>query len=482
VVARLAPYPALIAFTAALAALVAGVNSVFGLSLPTSVASDCVTLMLELGAVAGGLAMLGAARHTHGEGFEGREQMRLPWVLAALAAWLTIICALVAVLFGYLALASFLARQMIWIGLILALLFVSIAFTDELFPAILAPERTIGRFARIGIGLSPSALEPISVLLSGLSRLVLLLLAWMAILQPFGAASDLYGSLTSSALNFKLGQVTVSPGVVLGAIAVFVVGLAITRAIRHWVESRYLPKTNMDIGARTSLTLAISYLGGLTAVVVACAYLGLSLERITLLASALSVGIGFGLQAIISNFISGLILLAERPIKVGDWIAVGDQEGDVKRVNVRATEIELFDRSKLIIPNSDLISKPVRNITHPGALGRVALVFQIDAGADPAAVHDVLGECFSAHSDVLPDPKPGVYMTNVKDGALDFLAIAFVATPRDVFRVKSELLYAMIPALKARGIAFASSSPTVVVNAAPVGGGPVRAEGEAGSA
>ena len=392
-------------------------------------------------------------------------------MLTALAAWLGLACAILAVLFGYLALASFLARQMIWTAMVLGALFIAAAFVDDLFPAVLSPEGSVGRFIRVAIGLSSAALEPIAVLLSGLSRLALFVLAWIAVIEPFGgAAGNLYGSLASGPLVLKLGQVSISPTLVLGALAVFLVGLGVTRAIRAWFDRRYLPTTRMDLGARTSLSLGVSYLGGLVALIAACAYLGVSLDKITLVASALSVGIGFGLQAIISNFISGLILLAERPIKVGDWIAIGDQEGDVRRVNVRATEIEMFDRSKLIIPNSDLISKPVRNITHAGSLGRVAMTFLIDGAADPERVRALILERLAGHAEILAEPSAKVFLMSVKDGALEFLTLAYVDTPRDVLRVRSELLYQLIPAFKAAGMKFASSTPTVTINA-PVGAG-----------
>jgi small-conductance mechanosensitive channel len=466
VVARLAPYPGLVAGAAALAALIAGANAAFGASLPTSVASDCVTLLLELGAVGAGLATLGVARHGHvADETVAEAETRLPWVLAALASWLTIAAAVSAVLLGYQALASFLAREMIWTALIFAALFVAIRFVDEVFPALLSPERSLGRFARIAIGLSPGSLDQIGVLLSGLSRLSLLMLAWIAILEPFGGAiGNLYGSLTATPAELKLGQVTISPQLVLGGLIVFFAGLAITRAIRGWMEHRYLPKTHMDLGARASLSLAITYVGGLIAALLTCAYLGLSLDKITLVASALSVGIGFGLQAIIGNFISGLILLAERPMKVGDWIAIDNYEGDVRRVNVRATEIELFDRSKLIVPNADLISKPVRNITHAGSMGRISITLLIDNQADPAAVRGLILEGLRAHPDVREEPTPGVFLNSIRDGALEFNIIAYVASPRDVFRVKSELLYALVPALREAGVAFASSSPSITIN------------------
>jgi len=255
---------------------------------------------------------------------------------------------------------------------------------------------------------------------------------------------------------FRLGQIAISPGLIFGAALVFTAGMVITRIVRSWLETTYLPKTRLDVGLRTSITAGLTYLGALIAVLMTCAYLGLSLSKIALFASALSVGIGFGLQAVIGNFVSGLILLAERPLKVGDRIAIGDQEGDVRRINIRATEIELGDRSKLIVPNSDLISKMVRNVTHGGALGQVKFVLRVANDADAAEVRKLILEQIAAHPGVLRDPAPSVYLTNVTDGALDFTVIAAIASARQATGIKSDLLFALVAELKARGVKLAA--------------------------
>ncbi|MDQ2861888.1 MAG: mechanosensitive ion channel, partial [Pseudomonadota bacterium] len=470
-VGRLALYPGLVGAAAALASLVAGVNSILGSSLSTSVASDCLTLLIEVAAVGGGLAMMARARDArlaNGEG-GGAEQVsdhhaesRLPWIVAALAAWLALGGALIAVLLGYLALASFLMRETIWIAAVLASLFLLLRLADDIFPALLSPRGPLGRLVRTAIGLSDGALDQIGVLVSGLVRLALLLFGWAAILAPFGAsAGDIAGRVTSANVVFRLGQVSISPGAIFGGLALFLAGLLLTRAVRGWLEVRYLPKTRLDIGVRTSVAAGVTYLGALVAILFAFAYLGLSFSQIALFASALSVGIGFGLQSIIGNFVSGLILLAERPIKVGDWIAIGDLEGDVKRINIRATEIEMPDRSKLIVPNSDLVSKTVRNVTHGAVAARVRIVLRTDGAADPAVMRDLLLGAFKDHPEVLHEPASAVYLSDVRDGALEFTAFAYVASARLAYRVKSELLFKIVPELKARGIALASSTPVV---------------------
>jgi potassium efflux system protein len=469
VAGRLAPYPAAIGLAGGLAMLFREGGAALGLSDPTQLAATATGLILEVIAVGAALMAAGRARSERlAEAVEDttpREaESRLPWVVVALLAWLTVGATLIAMLTGYLALASFLMRNMIWIGTVLATLFLLLRLSDDLFPAVLSPDRAVGRFAQIAIGLSRGALEQLAVLLSGIVRLALLLFGWAAILAPFGdSAGDIAGRLTSSQLAFKIGQVSISPGTIIGAIFVFFIGLAITRAIRGWLEQRYLPKTRLDVGLRTSVSAGVTYFGAVVAVLLTCGYLGLSLDKIALFASALSVGIGFGLQSVIGNFVSGLILLAERPVKVGDWIAIGDLEGDVKRINVRATEIEMQDRSKLIVPNSDLISKTVRNVSHGGAIGRTKIVLKVVDSADPAEVKALLLKRITSHPDVLKDPPVGVYLSDVRDGALEFSAFLYVASPRVAFRVKSELLFQIVPDLRDKGIALANSTPVVNV-------------------
>ena len=463
---RLAPYPAIVGAALGLATLVGGLNSALDTSLPSSIASVCVVVLLELAVVGAALLALGGARSTPAPTVadSGGHGVRAPWVLATLAAWLAVVAALFAVILGYLALAGFLMRETVWVATILASFFLLVRFTDELFPALLSPASPAGRAIERAIGLSASAREQIGVLLSGVARLAFLLAGWVAILAPFGASPDgLATRLSGAKIVFHLGKATVSPAAILGAVVVFVLGLLVTRAVRGWFDHHYLPKTRLDVGLRTSVGAGLSYLGALIAVLVAFASLGLSFSQIALFASALSVGIGFGLQAIISNFVSGLILLAERPVQVGDWIAIGDLEGDVRKINIRATEIEMMDRSRLIVPNSDLVSKTVRNVTHGGAKGRVKIVLKVNDTADPVAVRDVLMGRVKANAEVLKTPEAAAYLTDVANGAMEFTVFAYVSSPRLIFRVKSELLFAIVPELAGRGIDLANSTPIVNV-------------------
>jgi potassium efflux system protein len=465
--ARLAIYPGLIAVTAAVAGFVAGLIGLLELGNATSDATGYLMLILQLGVIVSGLSQIGRARvaHTDAVSTVDSPTLRLPWIIAAIVAWLTLACAAAAIIAGYLALATFLVRELVWAAAVVAAAYIVMRGVDATIAWMLSPTRPLGRAIRISIGLSELGLEQVAELVSGLVRLGLLLAGWAAILAPLGAdAQDVFGRVTSTDLVLRLGQVTISPGAIAGALLVLGVGLAATQTFRSWLESRYLPKTRMDLGIRTSLASGVTYVGILIVLLLTFADLGLSLDRIALFASALTVGIGFGLQAIIGNFVSGLILLAERPVKVGDWIAIGDLEGDIRRINVRATEIEMRDRSRLIVPNSELVSKMVRNVTHGASLGRVKIVLSLNAKSDPAAVRDLLMARLSAHPDALPDPAPAVYLTDIKDGAMEFTALVYLASPRQAYKVKSDLLFQIVPDLKTQGISIATSNPVVHVD------------------
>ena len=176
----------------------------------------------------------------------------------------------------------------------------------------------------------------------------------------------------------------------------------------------------MDPGIVNSIDTVVGYAGIALAALLALSYAGFDITNLAIVAGALSVGIGFGLQSIVNNFVSGLILLIERPIKVGDRIVVGDQQGLVRRISVRATEIETFDRASLIVPNSELITGRVLNWTHRNSLGAVSVKVGVSYAADPEQVIAILRKCALDHPDVLRFPEPSAVFENFGDSALMF--------------------------------------------------------------
>ena len=470
-VARLAPYPAVIALAAGLALLISNLDAAFGGAVASSVAGERLTILVEILAVGAALWTTAGGRDAlmapQAGAVAAGGDSRVPWVLAALAAGLALAVALVAALAGYLALAGLLMREMIWVATILAMLFLAWVVVDDAFPALLSVRSPVGRFIRGPLNVADESADHIAIVLSGLGRLALLPVALMLSLMPAGAApGEFLARVISARSQIRIGQITLSPGAVLGSIVLFFLGMAATHAVRRWLEQRYLPRTHLDVGVRTSVSALFSYVGVAIAVILAMAYLGLSFTQFALFASALSVGIGFGMQSVISNFVSGLILLVERPIKVGDWIAIGDLQGDVKAINIRATEINMLDRSLLIVPNSELVTKTVRNVTHAGALGRVMLVLHMNNAVSPSAARDLVLARLRAHPTVLAEPGPAVYFTDAKNGVLELTALAYVPSPRQAFAAKSELLFEIVEDLQTQGMALSSTNPVVNVGRA----------------
>ncbi|WP_394687694.1 DUF3772 domain-containing protein [uncultured Xanthomonas sp.] len=369
-----------------------------------------------------------------------------------------VVVALLAALLGYLHLGLFITRQIIWITMIVGAIRLLMTFADDFALWLFASEGRIGRAANGAFGVRSSSLEQAGVLTSALIRVVLLLIGVGALLMPFGTnvsiVSDWF-SLLSDGIRLS-DKVVLYPGAIARAVLVLLLGLGVMQYLHRWLTQTYLPKTELDDGSRNSISTVARYVGIILAALWALAALGIGLERIALVVSALSVGIGFGLQSITQNFVSGLILLAERPVKIGDWIKIGDQEGDVRRISVRATEIQVGDRSTLIVPNSELITKTLRNMTLAGPLGRVQIQFAVSLSTDVGKLRALLLELYAAHPGVLDDPAPSVFIDSIANGHVTLNSFAYVASPRLTYGTRSELFFALLQRLAEEGIALES--------------------------
>src|SRR5262249_26528793 len=242
--------------------------------------------------------------------------------------------------------------------------------------------------------------------------------------------------------------ITISPVDIVIAAGVFTLALAALHAVLQWMDAKLLPRMNFDVGLRSSIRTSLAYVGFVIAAGLALGYLGLNFERLAIIAGALSVGIGFGLQSIVNNFVSGLILLWERTVRVGDWIVVGSDQRFVRRINVRATEIETFDRSQVIIPNASLVAGVVTNLVRNDRTGRIVIPLTIVASADPEKVREVLVQVAKANPLVLNMPSPQVLFTGMSASALNFELRAFVGDVETLYRVKSDLHFAIFKRFK----------------------------------
>ena len=392
-------------------------------------------------------------RQASGEGSSAPGLMTIGWIAAAL-----ILGALVG---GYIGLASFIAERLVIIAIVLGAAYLTIVFIDALFADIVVADKPVGRAVAANLGLRPQTIELAGTLVSAVLRLVVFVGAVLALgaivvaLGPRGlTAYEVFGRLQETLLGASIVGITISFGAILGAVVLLLFGLLATRAVQRWLERQFLPRTSLDVSLQHSISAIIGYVGVIAVATLALAEAGIDLQKIALIAGALSVGIGFGLQSVVSNFVSGLILLAERPIRVGDSIVVKGEEGWVRRIRVRATEIETFERASVIIPNSELITGVVKNWTHANTMGRITLKLGVGYDSDPEQVRDLMLECADEHPQVVDVPPPRALLLNFGDSALEFELRCVVADFDRSLIVKSDLYFAILKRLRTAGISI----------------------------
>lgn len=272
---------------------------------------------------------------------------------------------------------------------------------------------------------------------------ICLFFAWVILLLPVSgiAWAEVQSWIAAVMEGIPIGGIVLKPTDILLAIFAFMLVLTVTRFLQRRLDDRVLSKLQIDRGVQNSITTGVGYLGVLIAILISIGTLGLDLSNLALIAGALSVGIGFGLQNVVQNFVAGLILLIERPIKVGDWVVIGANQGIVKRISVRATEIQTFQRASVIVPNGELVSSAVLNWTHKDKVGRVDVAVGVEYGTDLKKVKQALIECAQAVPNTLRYPSPVVVFRDFGASSLDFEVRVFVADVDYSLVVASELRF-----------------------------------------
>jgi small-conductance mechanosensitive channel len=280
-----------------------------------------------------------------------------------------------------------------------------------------------------------------------------LFILWLSIAaRGFGIQRALLGGLASMlGTDLTIGTVAISLGDILAFAIVLWLSLILARGIRLLLEEDVLQSVSLPRGVPAAISTLVYYAAVFIGFLMAAAAAGFDLSRFTLLAGAFGVGLGFGLQNVVNNFVSGLILIFERPIQVGDTVEVGGIQGQVQRIGIRASTVRTWSGAEVIVPNGDLISQQVTNWTLSDRLRRMEIAVGVKYGTDPQRVIDLLTATVIQHPEVLPDPAANAIFQGFGQSSLDFVVRAWT-TSVDWRIVASDLTVAVNSALKEAGI------------------------------
>jgi small-conductance mechanosensitive channel len=377
-------------------------------------------------------------------GRRGAQRSTLAGLIHA-GVTLAIVASLGALLIGYITVARFLTYELVWFDIVLCSVYLLIQLTRDIGEA--CSPRICRPASRSSIcsALDDRHLEQAHTVVSGLGTSLLMLVAAIALVTGgFGTTpGDLLDSAVAMIGGERLQRLNIMPDRIMNAVIGFAIGFYLLRSVRRWLD-------NELSACRALVTLGL---------------LGVKWSNLAWIVSALSVGIGFGLQEIVKNFVSGLILLTERPVKVGDMVSIAGVEGDIRRINVRATEIQLSDRSTVIVPNSQLISQNVRNVTMGNSTQGVAtLMLTFPLNTDPEQVRDLLLDAYREHPAILDKPAPSVTFSQLTADGITLSVTGYVASPRIASSTKSDLLFEILKQLRAAKITLSTPQVLVVQN------------------
>lgn len=376
--------------------------------------------------------------------------------------------------FGYIALASFISWQIVMSGAVVIVAYFGLLSAKSVMQEDVFVASKLGTYISQQLGYQPETLNRLGLFLGVLTHIVVIGVAFSLLLLQWGFRSDeVLSGLYQLVTEFSVGGITVSFVNLFIGLALFAIGYLITRRFQRWLDGNVLGRGKVEDGVRNSIRKVVGYAGIAVAAMFAVTAAGFDLSNLALVAGALSLGIGFGLQTIVSNFVSGLILLAERPFKTGDWVETTSVTGIVKEISVRATEIETFSRKTVIVPNSELVNAAVGNWNHRNSTGRVDVAIGVAYDNDPQVIMDLLIEIASEHPKILNLPAPSVEFVDFGASSLDFNLRGFLANIGDGFDVRNELRVAIYRRFKQEAIEIPFPHRELFIRQTP-GDGAVR--------
>ena len=262
--------------------------------------------------------------------------------------------------------------------------------------------------------------------------------------------------------GFKVGGINISLISIVTGLLVFLISLTLVKMMKNRLSNNLLNRINMDEGIKHSLISGFSFTGFIISAILAIVAMGVDLSNLAVIAGALSVGIGFGLQDVIKNLVSGIILLFERPFKVGDWVLIGGEEGKIKQINIRSTEVETFNKASVIIPNATLISSSLTNLTHGNNWQRQTIAVGVSYDSDAEQVTKLLLECARSCKKVMKVPAPYVLFKNFGESSLDFELRIYVSDIWSGWSAGSDVRYEILRRFREANINIAY--PQIVVH------------------
>ena len=378
----------------------------------------------------------------------------LAWLRALrVPVWATAILILLAAVSGYISLARFVAAQLIVTGTILAIVYLMMIWVDALGQSMSDETAVTGRWLMSTFGCEKRRCEQFALPTTlGLKLLVLLLSVPLILLQWGFDWKDIADWSRDLFVGFRIGNTQISIAAILASLIVFALGYAAARLLQRWLDRQVLQPAGISRGVRDLIRTGVGYIGIFIAALFAISYAGLDLSNLALVAGALSVGIGLGLQGVVNNFVSGLILLVERPIKVGDFVVVGGEEGLVRRISVRSTEIETFDRANVLVPNSAFITELVKNWTLHNYSARLVIPVNVAYDSDARRAKEVLIDVARGHDQVMTNPGPFVILDEFGSEALVFKLFVYIYDLTRGGEVRTDLRIAILEAFRKEGI------------------------------
>ncbi|MEZ5476135.1 MAG: mechanosensitive ion channel [Thiolinea sp.] len=278
----------------------------------------------------------------------------------------------------------------------------------------------------------------------------------LTLLRLWGMSEQSLQVMLTRLMNgFQIGDFTLEPLRIIGGLLILALLISFSHLLKNSLANNWLDRTNLSRGAKEATVTIAGYIGILLAILIGLSVAGIQFTNLAIIAGALSVGIGFGLQNIVNNFVSGLILLFERPIRRGDWIRVGTSEGYVREISIRSTVIQTFDRSDIIVPNSELISNQVTNMMLSNQYGRVIIPVGVAYGTDSDLVMKTLYKVAEKHPAVLREQgelKIQIYFRSFGESALNFELRCHIRDVESQMPVTSELNQAIYKAFHEQGI------------------------------